>query len=122
MDYTQYLNAKPSIRLRIEIDNRSGILNLCSTYGCYDKTSSISIHEGEIAALICPHCKQNLNTKVLCDICNAPIVAFDLEKGGKVHICSRAGCKNHYVSFEDIYTTLTSFYHEYDYGASETDF
>jgi hypothetical protein len=39
-----------------------------------------------------------------------------------VHFCSRIGCEKHYVSFEDIYTTLTSFYHEYDYGARDTDF
>ena len=49
-------------------------------------------------------------------------VIFSLEKGGAVHFCSRIGCEKHYVSFEDIYTTLTSFYHEYDYGARDTDF
>jgi hypothetical protein len=45
-----------------------------------------------------------------------------MDKGGKLHVCSRIGCTKHYVSFDDIYTTLTSFYNEYDYGAKDIDF
>ena len=122
MDYTQYLNAKPSIKVKIELGDQKGIINLCSTFGCYDKISTIELIENKIAKLTCPFCKQNLGTNVKCNICEAPIVDLDLEKGGKVHVCSRVGCKKHYVSFEDIYDTLTNFYSEYDYGASEIDF
>lgn len=122
MDYTQYLNAKPSIKVKVAVGDKEGILNLCSTYGCYDKVSSIELVENEIAKLICPYCKQDLSTQITCELCHAPMVDLTLNKGGKVHICSRIGCKKHYVSFEDIYETLTNFYGEYDYGASETDF
>ena len=122
MDYTQYLNAKPSIKLHIEMADQQGVINLCSTYGCYDKVSTVDLVEKEIAKLYCPHCKEDLATTVLCSICKAPIVDFNLDKGGKVHVCSRIGCKKHYVSFEDIYDTLTSFYSEYNYGADEKDF
>lgn len=122
MDYTQYLNAKPSIKLHVAHAGDEGVINLCSTYGCYDKLCSIELKENEIAVLSCPFCKSNLASEAKCDICQAPIVDFKLDKGGKVHVCSRVGCKKHYVSFEDIYDTLTNFYTEYNYGAEENDF
>jgi len=122
MDHTVFLNAKPSIKVRIEMLGRTGVLNLCSSYGCFDKQCNIELAKDEIALLSCPVCKKNLKGSDVCDLCGAPIVDFSLEKGGKVHFCSRIGCEKHYVSFEDIYTTLTNFYNEYDYGARDTDF
>lgn len=122
MDYTHFLNAKPSIKLHIGIRDQEGIINLCSTYGCYDKISTIELVENEVARLSCPHCKKDLPTSATCDVCQAPLVYFNLEKGGKVHACSRIGCEKHAVSFEDIYSTLNSFYTEYGYGAEDRDF
>jgi hypothetical protein len=122
MDHTLFLNAKPSIKIRIEKNGNSGTLNLCSSYGCFDKHCTMELIKDEIADLSCPHCKKSLKGSQICDICGAPIVDFRLDKGGNVHFCSRIGCEKHYVSFEDIYETLTSFYHEYDYGARDVDF
>jgi methionyl-tRNA synthetase len=122
MDHTQYLNAKPSIKVKIELSGSKGVLYLCSTYGCFDKNSDIKLVHDEVATFSCPHCRKDLKGTDVCELCGAPIVDFNLEKGGKVHFCSRIGCEKHYVSFEDIYETLTSFYHEYDYGARDTDF
>ncbi|MBN2273017.1 MAG: hypothetical protein JXR41_06520 [Bacteroidales bacterium] len=122
MDYTHFLNAKPSIKLHIEVKGQSGVINLCSTYGCYDKVSNVELVESEIALLSCPFCKKELPSHSKCDVCGAPIVDLALEKGGKVHVCSRIGCKKHFVSFEDIHETLSEFYNEYDYGAHDTDF
>ncbi len=122
MDYTQYLNAKPSIKLHISFRDQKGVINLCSTYGCYDKISSIDLVDNEIAVLSCPFCKNELASTILCDTCKAPTADFNLEKGGKVHVCSRIGCKKHFVTFEDIYDTLNNFYNEYNYGAEDIDF
>jgi hypothetical protein len=122
MDHTLFLNAKPSIKVHVEMSGRQGTLNLCSSYGCFDKNSTIELTQGEIAVLSCPYCRKELQGSHVCDLCGAPIVDFRLDKGGNVHFCSRIGCEKHYVSFEDIYATLTSFYHEYDYGARDTDF
>ncbi len=122
MDHTLFLNGKPSIKLRIEMGGNQGTVNLCSTYGCYEIQSNINLVKDEIAKLFCPQCRKDLHGTHMCDACGAPVVDFLLEKGGKVHVCSRIGCKKHYVSFEDIYSTLTSFYHEYDYGARDNDF
>ena len=123
MDYTHYLNAKPSIKLHIEVKGKSGAINLCSSYGCYEKVSNVELVDNEISRLSCPFCKKELPSPAKCEECGAPLVGFDLEKGGKVHVCSRIGCKKHYVTFEDIYDTLTQFYKEYDdYGAHDADF
>ena len=122
MDYTQFLNGKPSIKLHIELNNKEGSINLCSSYGCYEKTCNLELVESEIAKLSCPSCKNNLAGKGKCDICQAPIVDFDLKEGGSVHICSRIGCKKHFVTFEDIHETLTNFHNKYSYGARDTDF
>jgi len=123
MDYTHFINAKPSIKLNIGIVDKHGMINLCSTYGCYDKVSTIELVDNEIALLSCPNCKKELPSLGTCNLCHAPVVDFMLEKGGKVHVCTRVGCKKHYVSFEDIYSTLSSFYSEYDeYGAGNSDF
>lgn len=122
MDYTHFLNAKPSIKLTIECGGKHGVINLCSSYGCFDKTSTIELVEQDIAKLFCPHCKKQLPSRISCSVCEAPVVSFALDKGGKVHVCSRIGCKKHFVSFEDIYTTLTNFYEEDLYGARDTDF
>jgi len=122
MDYTHFLNAKPSIKLTIEAGGKHGVINLCSTYGCYEKSSNIELVKDEIARLICPHCNKPLPSSAVCEDCQAPILDFSIEKGGRVHVCSRIGCKKHAVSFEDIYTTLTSFYEEHYYGAKDVDF
>ena len=122
MDYTHFLHDKPSIKLHIEIKDHHGVINLASCYGCYDKVCNIELVDNEIARLSCPFCKKELPSPTKCEDCGAPLVGFVLEKGGIVHICSRVGCKKHYVTFEDIYDTLTQFYNEYDYGAHDSDF
>ena len=122
MDYTYFLNAKPSIKLLIRIGEEQGIINLCSSYGCYDKVSTIELKKGEMAKLSCTNCRHELPSSGICDVCGAPIVDFKLEKGGKVHVCSRIGCKNHYVTYDDIETTLSSFYNEFEYGSEDKDF
>lgn len=122
MDYTQYLNGKPSIKVHIKLGNSKGVINLCSTYGCYEKLSNIELIDGKIARLFCPHCKKELTGTTVCDNCDAPIIDLNLDKGGKVHVCSRIGCKKHFVSFEDIYDTLSNFYGTYNYGARDIDF
>lgn len=119
MDYTQFVNFKPSIKAIVESKGDKGTVHLCSLYGCYDHESDIDLAKGELVDYSCTHCKTGLNSKNQCDVCGAGMVKFDLEKGGKVMICSRQGCENHYVAFEDIYDALTRFYDEYEYGSPE---
>lgn len=75
MDYTHFLNAKPSIKLTIECGGKHGVINLCSSYGCYDKTSSIELVENDIAKLICPHCKRSFRPLLSAVFVRRPLLA-----------------------------------------------
>lgn len=117
MDGTTMLKDKPSIKLNIETSSDRGTIRLCSIYGCYDHLCDIDLKDGEIARFFCPHCNKELKSNDECDSlhCNAPMVPLNLHLGGKVFICSRKGCDNHFVAFEDLATEVRKFYDEYGF-------
>ncbi|MCK9399825.1 MAG: hypothetical protein M0Q51_07495 [Bacteroidales bacterium] len=118
MDGNHLINNKPGIRLHIETsNNQKGTMWLSSIYGDYNYSSEFHIPDNEIVVLTCPHCKENLKRKnVTCDICDAPMVSFNADVGGRVSVCSRNGCKNHYVVFDDLDSVIRKFYEEYGYS------
>jgi hypothetical protein len=117
MDQEYLLKDRASVKLNIETDHDRGTIRLCSIYGCYDHVCDFDLHEGEIARFYCPSCNKELKSNDECDAahCNAPMVPFILEVGGKVFICSRKGCQNHFVAFEDLSTEVRKFYTEYGF-------
>jgi hypothetical protein len=117
MDQVTLLKEKPSIKLNIETARDRGTIRLCSLYGCYDHLCDIDLKEGEIARFFCPHCNKELISNDECDSlnCNAPMIPLNLQPGGKVFICSRKGCANHFVAFEDLATEVKKFYDEYGF-------
>ncbi|OYT14156.1 MAG: hypothetical protein B6I19_01370 [Bacteroidetes bacterium 4572_114] len=44
------------------------------------------------------------------------MINFNLDMGGRVSICSRNGCQNHAVEFEDLSLALKKLYQEYGSG------
>jgi len=116
MDYGKLIMGKPSIKLCVKSGNNTGILNLCSIYGCYEKQCDIDLADGDIVELLCPECKNGLKSKSLCDICGAHLFVLEIESGGKLHACSRINCRKHRVVFEDIYDELMRYFmvHEYN--------
>lgn len=116
MDESHLINNRKAIMLKITTaDEKKGKIWLSSIYGDYNYTSEVSIPEGEIVKFECPHCNADLARPLECEVCNAPIVSFTCSIGGKVSICSRNGCKNHYVVFENLDTAVRKFYSEYGY-------
>jgi len=113
MDYKKMVNNLPSVACNISTNGTQGKIWLCSTYGCYDHESNLDIINEQIVEFHCPHCDELLNTGIVCKICDANMVKFNIEIGGVVSICSRAGCKNHYVMFEDLESTIRKFHREY---------
>jgi len=106
MNSYQPIHNKPSIRLKIKKDGQEGTLRLCSLYGCHEHDCDLNLTNTEIYEFYCPSCNELLNTNTECDICHASLVDLKLEVGGKVQICSRKGCENHYIAFKDITTAL----------------
>ncbi len=110
MDEEERIHDKPSIRLNIQTKQERGVIYLCSIYECYDYKTEVPLQEKEVVEFTCPHCNKELNTKEECQSCHAPMVALLLTTGGRVSLCSRTGCPNHYVAFEDLATELQKFY------------
>jgi uncharacterized protein (UPF0212 family) len=115
MDKENLVDNAPGIKLGIRIGNKQGTIWLSSIYESYNYISDLDIIPNEIAKFDCPHCHANIVSEDLCDACQAPLVPFHLHEGGKVSICSRAGCKKHSVAFEDLSTALNHFYEKYTY-------
>jgi hypothetical protein len=111
------INNKESIYLILKFPGSTdGKIWLSSIYGDFNYTCNLEIPDDEIVSFICPHCNTDLKRKnIECDACGAPIVSFNCTVGGRVNICSRHGCKNHYVVFENLDTAIRKFYSEYEY-------
>ncbi|MBN3035512.1 MAG: hypothetical protein JW861_07990 [Bacteroidales bacterium] len=115
MDKNKPVDNQPSICLDIEMEGKRGVIHLSSIYGSYNYTCNIPLVKGKVAGFFCPHCGKELNAKSECLTCGALMVDFYLDMGGKVSICSRVGCKNHYVEFEDLSQALRKLYQEYGF-------
>lgn len=119
MDHNQMIDNEPGIKLNIEVAEKNGTINLSSIYGSYNYKADIEMIKGEIAKLYCPHCTAQITSDIDCLACNAPMIPFHLDMGGKVSICSRVGCKDHKVEFEDLSIALNRLYQEYGFGAKQ---
>jgi hypothetical protein len=116
MDPYNLVNDKPSIRLNIKAGEAEGVIRLCSLYGCYEHESTIDLAAGVIVEFHCPHCDMHLVKSEACETCGAPMVPLALEIGGKVGVCSRKGCKGHYIAFEDLSHALHLMYNKFGYA------
>jgi ssDNA-binding Zn-finger/Zn-ribbon topoisomerase 1 len=115
MDKEHSVDNEPGIKLDIKIGTKEGHIWLSSIYESYNYDSDIDIPNNQIAEFYCPHCHKRIVSEDKCLACHAPVVPFHLEDGGRVTICSRAGCKKHSVAFEDLSTALNYFYDKYTY-------
>ena len=116
MDETKPIDDRPSVKLRIGVGDRQGDIWLSSIYGSYNFEANVEVQQGEIAEFFCPHCQAQLLAKENCYACNAPLISFYLIEGGKVSICSRAGCEKHSIEFEDLDVALQHFYDDFAYS------
>jgi len=117
MDENRPIKDVPSIALIAKLPGDSGMIEgtirLSSYYGDYHVETSLIVPTGAIVKFCCPSCRRELDGTRLCDACNAPMVALEFPRGGKVQFCSRRGCKKHLIEFEDPEAELEAFYREH---------
>lgn len=116
MDKEHPIDNEPGIKLQVECEGNKGTIWLSSIYGSYNYKSDIELPKDIIATFTCPHCDDAIVSESKCLSCDAPMVPFYLDMGGKVSICSRSGCKNHFVEFDDLSVALKRLYQEYGYA------
>jgi len=113
MDESRKIDNHPAIVVDVSQGRRKGRLYLSSLYGSYNIGIQISCPDGKVARFFCPHCRKELKSTRICEVCGAPMVAFGFQEGGIILICSRRGCKKHLIEFEDPELELRTFYEKY---------
>ena len=113
MSKSKMIDGKPAIAVKITYAGKKSTLYLSSVYGSYNIETDLNVPKSRIAGFRCIHCDAELKIMRRCDLCNAPMVSFDLVGGGKVSICSRRGCRKHVIEFEDPQKELEAFYRSY---------
>jgi DNA-directed RNA polymerase subunit RPC12/RpoP len=113
-DNSHQVNGQPGIKVDVKTIRDTGTLWLCPIYGCFSHESSIEIKDKETVEAFCPHCSHALNRESICEVCNAHMIGFNIDAGGKVNICSRKGCHNHYLVFEDVNVVLRLFQEKFE--------
>lgn len=117
MDETHLVDKKPGIKLGVQVGEKEGTVWLSAVYGSYKHKSDIVIDKKQIVDFFCPHCKMSIVTDVSCAKCRAPVAYMYLAKGGRINFCTRNGCTQHSLQFEDIAAALMNFYGEFEkYG------
>lgn len=114
MDESHKVNGHSGIKLNIETEGDRGIIWLCPIYNCFKHDCNIELKEKELTKIYCPHCNKSLLREIPCKVCNAPMIGMNINIGGKVNVCSRKGCQNHYVLFEDLNDALNLLYDKFD--------
>lgn len=113
MDNDKLIDNEPSIRMNIEVSEKKGTLRLSSIYGSFNYDVDIDLPENEIVKFSCPYCYSDITSSEECNSCKAHMVPLILDMGGKVTFCSREGCHNHLIGFEDLSVALRKLHQEY---------
>jgi hypothetical protein len=121
MDQNRLIDGQPGIKLLIETPTARGTILLSAVYESYNYKCDVEVKEGEIVTFICPHCLQNITNGMTCEECEAQMIPLLLDFGGKVTICSRAGCKAHFLEFEDFRGALYKILHLGEYKDAVPD-
>jgi methionyl-tRNA synthetase len=113
MDKEKQIDGYPSVKTKIQYHDRTGTLYLSSIFGSYSILIDIYVPEEEMVLFFCPECNASLLLKDLCEECKAPLAFLELKNGGTVQICSRRGCKYHFMDYTNFGQKLSAFYDTY---------
>ncbi|NLN84600.1 MAG: hypothetical protein GX135_00665 [Candidatus Cloacimonetes bacterium] len=113
-DEEKLIDGVPAVKFIIHSRGEEGLVWLSALYGSYNNESTLDVPKGEISSFFCPHCRADLISNTNCNLCQAPQVDLHLFEGGKVSICSRAGCTKHSIEFEDLNTAINHFFNAFE--------
>lgn len=92
----------PSVGLLAGVGGRIGFIHLSQVYGSLRRRFvDVADLPGAVEAFACPSCLHGLPAHGIC-ACGAPMVEVDLEGGGLLGFCTRNGCREHHLQFEEI--------------------
>ena len=66
MDDKRPVDNCPSIKMKVDVGEESGVINLSSVWESYNYVSSIETPKKEILKLSCPHCNSSIKGKLDC--------------------------------------------------------
>lgn len=95
------VDGRPSIDVRAKVGVLEGHIYLSQVYGSYEKVfGGVPDVRGSIETFSCPHCDAPLPVQQTCP-CGAPMVGIDLVIGGIIRFCTRNGCEEHHLEFDN---------------------
>ncbi len=97
MDETFAIDGYPAIKLCFSHDHQEGWVRLSCLYGSYSVAAEFAVPGNAVVQFLCPHCRRELTSTSDCSMCSAPMVDMLVHGGGTVSVCSRRGCRNHFL-------------------------
>ena len=97
MDPIHRIDGHPSIRMSVSFEQRHGDVWLSSLYGSDHMESEVEVPTDTVTHFFCPHCHAEITSLVNCIECDAPMVPMIVSGGGTIQICSRHGCREHWL-------------------------
>lgn len=113
IDENKKIDGHPSVKTLIQYHAKTGVLYLSSIFGSYEIISDVNISNNDLVLFFCPECHSSLMLEDLCEECNSPLAFLELRNGGTVQICSRRGCKYHFLDFTNFAQKISAFYRTY---------
>jgi len=95
MDREHPIGGRPSIHLKASLDGDRGELWYCARYGDPRRESSLSVPEGTVLDLSCPHCRQSVLRDGSCPECGASTAVLWMGQDCVLRLCARYGCNGH---------------------------
>jgi len=104
-------NGYSGILIKVEAENRSGLVALSPIYGSYARVAlDIDLKSREIVKMFCPVCDVELPVHSPCS-CGADMIAFfptkEADFSNCVAICNRIDCINSHILINDELVSLS---------------
>jgi NADH:ubiquinone oxidoreductase subunit E len=92
----------PSIHVTASFARKHGSFRFSALYGSYNIVTDHDIPMDTELNFFCPYCHSELFGGAACPSCGAHMIPMLLRGGGVVTICSRRGCKEHFLDLDGV--------------------